>query len=105
MIAGLAFHHHGLAVRRDDDALTMLGLLGYTSSPVVHDPLLKVDLRLCTHPAMPAVEIVMAGEGGGPVDAILRRNDQLLYHTCYEVADRALVLEAFEQTEIGRAHV
>lgn len=92
-------------MRRDDDALIMLGLLGYTASKVVHDPLLGVNLRLCTHPAFPAVEIVMPGGGEGPIDAILRRHDQLLYHTCYEVVDRAAVLGAFEQADLRTIEV
>ena len=100
MIDGLTFHHHGLAVRRDNDALAMLGLLGYDASEVVHDPLLGVNLRLCTHSTFPAVEIVMPDGGEGPIDAILRRHDQLLYHTCYEVAERATVLRAFEQADL-----
>lgn len=105
MIDGLTFHHHGLAVRRDDDALAMLGLLGYDASEVVNDPLLGVNLRLCTHPSFPTVEIVMPGEGQGPIDAILRRHDQLLYHTCYEVVDRAAVLYAFERADLRTIEV
>lgn len=97
MIPGLAFHHHGLAVRRDDDARAMLGLLGYAIGEVVHDPLLGVHLRLCTHTDFPAIEIVMPAGEPGPIDAILRRHDQLIYHTCYEVDDRGAVLAAFER--------
>ena len=92
-------------MRRDDDALAMLGLLGYDASEVINDPLLGVNLRLCTHPSFPAVEIVMPGEGQGPIDAILRRHDQLLYHTCYEVVDRAAVLYAFERADLRTIEV
>lgn len=100
MIQDLRFHHHGLAVREDTDALNFLALLGYDCGPLVYDPVQNVRLRLCSHLAMPTVEIVMAGEGLGPLDAILRRQDQLLYHTCYEVDDRAGVLDALEQADL-----
>ena len=96
MIPGLTFHHHGLALHEDAEARTMLGLLGYAVGPLVIDPQLCVRLRLCTHPAFPAVEIVTRGEERGPLDGLLRKHDQLLYHTCYEVADRADVLARFE---------
>ena len=100
MIHDLRLHHHGLAVREDTEALTFLALLGYNCSVPVYDPVQNVRLRLCSHDAMPTVEIVMPGEGPGPLDAILRRQDQLLYHTCYEVDDRAAVLGALEQADL-----
>lgn len=70
----------------------MLRLLGYELSELVHDPVLSVNLRLCIHSSFPAVEIVMPGSERGPLDGVLRRHEQLLYHTCYEVADREAVL-------------
>ena len=97
MLAGLTFHHHGLALNFDGEALTMLRLLGYSMGEQVHDPVLNVNLRLCVHPAFPAVEIVLRGSERGPLDALLRRHDQLLYHSCYEVADREAVLAALEE--------
>ncbi|MDB5579761.1 MAG: methylmalonyl-CoA epimerase [Bradyrhizobium sp.] len=96
MIAGLTFNHHGLALRDDAQAILFLQTLGYAIDDLVHDPVQDVRLRLCTHEHLPAVEIVMPGDGPGPLDGILSRTDTLLYHSCYEVEDRQAVLEMLE---------
>lgn len=100
MIAGLKFHHHGLALRNDADALIFLEALGYRAGALVYDPVQDVRLRLCVHDAMPTVEIVMPGERPGPLSGILSRHEQLLYHSCYEVADRSLTVAAFENLDL-----
>jgi hypothetical protein len=97
MIAGLTFHHHGLAVKKDEQALIFLATLGYAAGDLVHDKVQDVRLRLCTHDSLPTVEIVMPGDGDGPTKGLLARNEGLLYHTCYEVDDREAALEAFEE--------
>lgn len=98
--SAFVFHHHGLALQDDADALLVVQLLGYTVGTVVYDPVQDVRLRLCTHPAMPAIEIVMPGERPGPLDGVLRRHAQLIYHTCYEIADREAALAAFEEAGV-----
>jgi methylmalonyl-CoA/ethylmalonyl-CoA epimerase len=97
MIAGLTFHHHGLAVRNDEQALIFLAKLGYVAGDRVHDTVQDVKLRLCTHEHLPTVEIVMPGDGDGPTRGLLARNEGLLYHTCYEIDDRAAVLDELEE--------
>ena len=101
----LTFHHHGLALKDDSDARRFVGLLGYQAGDLVYDPLQDVRLRLCIHTTLPAIEFVMPGDRPGPLDAIVRRHDQLLYHTCYEVADRDQVLCAFEQSDLRTIEV
>ena len=96
-MTGLAFHHHGLAVRADGEAIAFLEHLGYRIGALVEDPRQNVRLRLCRHAAMPSVEIVMPGRGPGPLAALLKRHDQLLYHTCYETDDRGSALAGFEE--------
>lgn len=98
--AAFKFHHHGLALQDDADALRVVELLGYAVGAVVHDPVQDVRLRLCTHPTMPAIEIVMPGDRPGPLDGVLRRHAQLIYHTCYEVADREAALAALEEAGV-----
>lgn len=100
MIEGLRFHHHGLALADDGDALIFVDRLGYSPGPVVHDRVQDVRLRLCVHESLPAIEFVMPGDAPGPVSAMLARNSQLLYHTCYEVGDRAAVLESLETANL-----
>jgi methylmalonyl-CoA/ethylmalonyl-CoA epimerase len=87
-LAGLAFHHMGLAVRDDAAALTTLGALGYAPGERVLDPLQNVYVRLCTAPDKPTVEIVQPGpEDRSPIDGILSRYNEMIYHTCYETLD------------------
>ena len=101
----LTFHHHGLALKEDSEALRFVELLGYRTGALVHDPLQDVRLRLCSHATLPAIEFVMPGDRPGPLDAIVRRHDQLLYHTCYEVADRNAVLDSFELSNLRTIEV
>ena len=86
---GLRFHHLGLALRAEEQALGFLRGMGYEAGERVYDPEQDVHLRLCTAAAAPAVETITPGEGEGPLTPILKRYDQLVYHTCYEVDDVA----------------
>lgn len=93
----LSFHHHGLAVKKDEKALTMLGLLGYTIGENIYDPLQNVHVRLCTSPAHPAVEIVTPGpDGKSPIDTLISKYDELIYHVCYETDDLEETLTTLE---------
>lgn len=97
------FHHFGLAARDPERAAAFLGVLGYTVSPTVRDPLRGVDLAMATHPSMPAVEIIAPlGGDGGPLAAALRRDAEVIYHVCFETRDRARVLDALGEAG-GRA--
>jgi hypothetical protein len=78
----LTFHHHGLAVKSPDDAYRFLDGLGYAFGTALYDPLQRVNLALCQHATMPAVELVWPGEGASPIDRILRQGPSI-YHTCY----------------------
>jgi methylmalonyl-CoA/ethylmalonyl-CoA epimerase len=94
---GLLFHHLGLAVAKPEPALTFLQGLGYTAGRVVFDPLQDVNLQICEHPAMPLVEVVCPGEGGGALNALLTRSQEgLVYHVCYRTADLTASLGALE---------
>ncbi len=93
----LRFHHHGLAVRDDASALKMLQLLGYTLGDRVFDPIQNVQVRLCTSPDHPTVEIVQPGPSGpSPVDRLVARNAASIYHTCYETPDLGGTLASLE---------
>ena len=98
-LCGFKFHHFGLAVRSDQTAVQFLTALGYVCGPTVYDGEQNVHLRMCDHAIQPSVEIVTPGEGDGPLMNILKRHDQLFYHSCYEVDDRTAAIGAIE--EIG----
>lgn len=95
-LANLKFHHLGLAVRQDADALALLGAMGYAAGEKIFDPLQNVHVRLCTAEGRPAVEIVQPGAGPGPVDALVSKYSEIVYHTCYETPDLAKTLGDIE---------
>jgi hypothetical protein len=89
---GLAFDHFGLATRDADNTLTFLRGLGYATPDVVHDPLQRVNLVLCEHTEMPAVEVIFAAEEDGPLEIILALQPQAIYHFCFRARDLAASL-------------
>ena len=98
---GLAFHHLGLAVSRPDEAVTFLTGLGYAIGEQVFDPEQNINLALCRHPQMPAVEIICPGNGPGPIDKYVTRfASGIIYHACYETADRSQSLAAIEAAKL-----
>jgi hypothetical protein len=94
---GLAFHHLGLAVKTEAAAISFLDGNGYACGERIYDPEQNVNLRMCTSSAGPWVELITPGEGDGPLTPILKRYDQLFYHSCYEVADRTASLAALRE--------
>lgn len=100
-LSPLTFHHLGLAVKDDRAALRMYGALGYEIGERVNDPLQNVYVRLCTALGRPTVEIVQPGDSGrSPVDGIISKYNEMIYHTCYETADLAQTLQAFVALEL-----
>lgn len=80
---GLTFHHFGLAVEKPDLAVHFLTGLGYRIGEVIHDRYQNVNLMWGESDAMPAVEIIFPTDTPGPLDEILRRNKELVYHLCF----------------------
>lgn len=93
---GLAFDHFGLATRDAEKTLAFLRGLGYRTPESVHDPLQRVNLVLCEHPTMPAVEVISAADKAGPLDAVLAQQPQSIYHLCYRSHDLAGSLAALK---------
>jgi methylmalonyl-CoA/ethylmalonyl-CoA epimerase len=96
----LEFHHFGLAVRKEDAALKFLSATGYTHGTRIYDPEQNANVRLCVSPIMPDVELVTPGIGPGPLDSILKRGPEMIYHLCYQTSDLNGVLESFKVKEI-----
>lgn len=96
-LKNLSFHHYGLAVKKDDEALKMLEALGYEPQTRIHDPAQNVYVRLCIAPGQPTIEIVQPGdEGKSPIDGIISKFGEMIYHSCYETPDLAQTLETIE---------
>ena len=97
----LRFNHIGLAIKQDRDALVMVESLGYGIGERIYDPLQNVYVRLCSTPGSPSVEFVQPGdEGKSPIDSIISKHGELMYHTCYETPDLAKTLEFFERAAL-----
>jgi len=94
------FHHFGLAVRKEEAALKFLSATGYTAGTRIYDPEQNANVRLCASPNMPDVELVTPGVGPGPLDSILSRSPEMIYHLCYQTSNLAGVLESFKAKEI-----
>jgi methylmalonyl-CoA/ethylmalonyl-CoA epimerase len=94
---GLKFHHMGIALKKEGEALKFLSGLGYDEGERVYDPEQKVNLRLCTVEGKPSVELVTKVENEeGPLENILRKYGELIYHTCYETENLDASLKAIE---------
>ena len=93
---GLVFHHMGLAVRDPMPALAFLEALGYGRGTPTFDPLQGVNLALCQHAFMPAVELVWPGGVASPIDRIVRQDDAVIYHLCFVAIDTEASLAARE---------
>lgn len=93
-LSSLRFHHFGLAVRDDTAALAFLRAQGLVPGERVYDPNQNVYVRLCTADHHPTVEIVQPGEGKSPIDSLIRKYNELFYHSCYEVDDLDATLAA-----------
>lgn len=98
---GLNFHHLGLAVREPNDAFRYFESLGYAISSVVLDPLQRVNLAFCSHPAMPDVELVWPGKEPSPIDAVVKQNSGLVYHLCYTADDPDEAVASIEEAGLN----
>jgi catechol 2,3-dioxygenase-like lactoylglutathione lyase family enzyme len=98
---GLSFHHFGLAVREPEEAVRFLEALGYEIASSIPDPLQRVNLAFCSHPTMPDVELVWPGEEPSPIDAIVKRNNGLVYHLCYTADDPDEAVAAIEASGLN----
>lgn len=83
----VSFHHFGLAVKDFRHAIRFYDNLGYDIPEAIFDPLQDVELILCTSPGQPAVELVKPVGDHSPVTNFLNKNNEMIYHTCYELED------------------
>jgi methylmalonyl-CoA/ethylmalonyl-CoA epimerase len=84
---GLTFHHLALAVRDPKAASGFLSGLGYSESESVFDPAQGVRLAMCSASEHPQIELVSPAEMPGPIDNILKRDAERIYHLCYTSED------------------
>ena len=96
LIAGLQFHHIGIACARISAEVKDLAALGYQAEgDVIGDPIQKVRLQFFTGGG-PRFELIEPASPDSPVQGVLRRGSKF-YHTAYEVADFDAAAAAFAQ--------
>ena len=94
---GLTFHHLGLALKNEEDAILFLKGQGYDCGDLIYDSEQNVHLRLCKSKNAPWVKLILPGVGEGPLTPILKKYNELVYHTCFETGDRDASLRAMEE--------
>jgi hypothetical protein len=83
----IVFHHFGLALKDFRSALLFYKNLGYMCTDPIIDTLQNVELILCTSKVFPTVELVKPINERSPITNYLRKNNEIVYHVCYEVCD------------------
>jgi methylmalonyl-CoA/ethylmalonyl-CoA epimerase len=91
---GLEFHHLGLALRDKEQATPFLVGLGYNVGSFIYDTEQNVWLALCHCPDKPCIELIVPADGQGPIHRMLKREESLLYHTCYATREPSQSVEA-----------
>lgn len=95
---GLTFHHLALAVRDPKTACGLLSGLGYVESETVFDPEQGVRLAMHTTSNHPSIELVSPADIPGPIDNILKRDAERIYHLCYTSENPAASVAAMRET-------
>jgi len=92
------FHHIGLATKNIDRSIKDYKLLGYLSNnEKIMDPIQNVELCFLEKPNSPIIELVSPLSELSPVFSILEKNGTIPYHTCFEVNDIELTIEALKR--------
>ncbi|NQV18396.1 MAG: VOC family protein [Armatimonadetes bacterium] len=85
----ITFHHFGLALKDFSKAIEFYKKLGYDHTEPIIDSLQNVELVLCTSEKHPTVELVKPINNNSPITNYLSKNNEMIYHVCYEVEDIA----------------
>lgn len=84
---GLKFHHLGLATDNPKLSLKILKNLGYKPIKTRTNKNYNVKNIICASKSHPTVEIVAKMGGKSPIDSIVKKNKNLIYHICYSSND------------------
>jgi methylmalonyl-CoA/ethylmalonyl-CoA epimerase len=87
MLEQINFHHFGLAVKDFTNSINFYSNLGFACSKPIIDEFQKVELILCTSDRFPAVELIRPINSESPIYNFLKKNEEIIYHTCYEVSN------------------
>lgn len=83
----MKFHHIGVAVHDIEKAKKSYENIGYKMTLTIVDPIQNVKLCFLDKLNSPTIELVCPIDNKSPVVSILKKNNAMPYHTCYEVFD------------------
>lgn len=89
----IKFHHFGLALKEFEVALRFYRNLDYDVSKPIVDRIQNVELIMCTSKIFPSVELIKPINKKSPINNYLSKNNEIIYHTCYEIEDHKKGLE------------
>lgn len=92
------FHHLGLAVKDFTSAISFLEGIGYQCSRPIKDNSQSVELIMCISEHFPDIELIKPADNRSPVSNLLEKNNEGIYHICFEVKSMGKVLDIISKT-------
>lgn len=90
----MQFDHVGLLTSDADSAAKTLSLMGYSIGNQLLDPLQKVFVRMAkSFCGKSKIEIIKPTDCNLPLNSLLRRRNDYMYHSCFRVSKTALIKE------------
>ena len=80
---GLKFHHLGMATNDLKESISLLKKAGYKVDKIRSNKNYNVKNAICSSRNQPNIEIVSKVNGKSPIDSILKKNTNSIYHICY----------------------
>ena len=98
---GLKFHHLGLATDNPKLTLKILKNIGYKPIKTRSNKNYNVKNIICSSKSHPTVEIVAKMGGKSPIDNIVKKNKNLVYHICYSSKNLKKTLKMMKKKKLS----
>ena len=98
---GLKFHHLGLATDNPKLTLKILQNIGYKATKTRSNKNYNVKNIICTSKSHPTIEIVAKMGGKSPIDDIVKKNKNLVYHICYSAKNLKKTLNIMKKKNLS----
>jgi len=98
---GLKFHHLGLATDNPSLTLKILKNIGYKPIKTRSNKNYNVKNIICSSKSHPTIEIVAKMGGKSPIDNIVKKNKNLVYHICYSSKNLKKTLNMMKKKKLS----
>ena len=102
---GLKFHHLGLATDNPKLTLKILKNIGYKPIKTRSNKNYNVKNIICSSKSHPTIEIVAKMGGKSPIDNIVKKNKNLVYHICYSSKNLKKTLNMMKKKKLSIAKI